>query len=193
LRDKLTASGLNEAGDLGGDDLVDAKRELAEGGDEAAEGTEVNEGDDTTSEVDTVDETSVAEPAEEESALQAEDVVELEELVAGTEGEEVREGVEGKTLVDDERREDVVAEAVEGGEVGDVQVVEGEVVGAKDIEARAELDTSGELVESTEGETALLLSLLGGGGGRSEGGKSADEDAGELHFDGERVGEGVLD
>ena len=174
---------LHEGGDLGGDDIVDAELELAQGRDEAAEGTEVDKRKDTTAEADAVEETSVAHPAEHEGGLQAEDVVELEEVLVGTEGEERLEGVKGKGLVDNQVLEDLGVEAVETGEVGKVQVLE--AVGDGDnIEAGAELDTGVELVESTEREVALLLlDLLGSGGRGSEGGESADEDASELHFD----------
>lgn len=42
-------------------------------------------------------------------------MVQLQETLAPAEGEEVGEGLEGEVLRDDEVREDVVAEAVEGG------------------------------------------------------------------------------
>lgn len=171
---------LHESGDLGVDNIIDAELELAQGRDEAAEVTEVNEREDTAAEADAVEETGVAHPAEHEGSLQAEDVVELEEVLVGTEGEERLEGVKGKGLVDDEVLEDVGIEAVEAGEVGEVQVLE--AVGDGDnIEAGAELETGVELVETTEREVALLL--LGSGRRGSEGGESADEDASELHFD----------
>lgn len=115
-------------------------------------------------------------------------MVELEELVVVSEREELSEGVEGEAVDGDQVAEAGSVETVELGEVGKSKVVEAEVVGAENIETASELETSGELVETTEGETALLLSNLLDGGGSSEGGKGADEDAGELHFDRERVG-----
>ena len=172
---------------LSGDNIVNAaKLELAQGRDEATEATEVNQGEDTATEADAIEKASVAHPAEDEGGLQAEDVIELEEVLVGAEVEEHLEGLEGKCLVDDQVREDVVVEPVEGGEVGEVQVLEGKVVDAEDIEAIAELDTRVELVEAAEREVSLLLRRLLRSGGRGrKGGESADEDTGELHFDGE--------
>lgn len=174
---------LNKGGDLGGDDFVDAELELAQGRDEATEGTEVKERDNTAAEANAVQETSVAHPAKNESALQAEDVVQLEEVLVGTEDEESLEGVKGKSLVDNQVLEDLGVEAIEAGEVCEVQVLEA-VADSDNVEVGTELDTSVELVEATEGEAALLLlDLLGGRGRGSESGKSAEEDTSELHFD----------
>lgn len=171
---------MHEGGDLVGDDVIDAELELAQGRDDATEVAEVNEGKDTTAEADAVEETGVAHPAEHEGGLQAKDVVELEEVLVGTKGEERLEGVKGKGLVDDQVLEDVGVEAVEAGEVGQVQVLEA-VRDGDNIEASTELHAGVELVETTEREVALLL--LGSGGRSGEGGESADEDASELHFD----------
>jgi hypothetical protein len=158
-RKRLTTL-LSDLGDLGKEGGVNewAQVDATDVVDEAkVEGTEVQGGQ--------------IEVAEETSILEGQDSLQLLEGKQGVDVEDtsVEQALEAENV-------EVVLEA-EVGEVVQVQPVDGEeVVQVKVLEAI-------EAVEETQVELASLLNL-GGGSGRDDGSESANNDSGELHFDG---------